>query len=759
MARELLAHSPKPPVPEQTYFRHGENVHRNAITNARSAAAYYRENAALFESTVDAAALYHDLGKLDDANQCILERASNNPLPIVHEDAGTQALLNLGLSESAMVVSAHHRGLFSFRVENSDDKPENRIFRHAFGDGEDAPCGGEKIASQIDRHLQLYIDRHRIAGLGCPAEKEINKGTPSFDGFTRRVALSCLVDADHGDTARHYRREVPTPITEGRWTERLAVLEQYVANLPKGDGNREQQRNILRQKVYEACRNAPIDPAIRSCDAPVGSGKTTAVMAHLLRVAAAHKPPLRHIFVVLPYTNIIKQSVETYRKALVLPGERPEDVVAEHHHQADFETLELRQLATLWRAPIIVTTAVQFFETLASHHPARLRKLHELPGSAAFVDETHAAIPSHLWPQVWRWLETWTRDWGGHIVFASGSLPRFWELPEFVEPPKKPHEVPDLVPDSLREELETAEKSRITACRHNGAMKCDELIEFITAKSGPRLLILNTVQSAAVVADRMRKTGHDVLHLSTALAPAHRDRIVNDVKRRLKTSAQNWTLIATSCVEAGMDFSFRTGFRESCSTSSLIQVGGRVSRGAEHGDAAVWDFRTLDDLLNQHPGFRVSTRVLDQLFNEGWLTQSGNRAPSELAKEAMRREITFTAKREAQKIIDAEHGKEYPSVSELCRVIDTDTRMVIIDPKLALALRGGEKISPIRLLRYSVQIWKKKIEEWDVQPVFPYATGAPELYEWTYPYDPDFLGYMHGILPQVEMRQTGGVIF
>ena len=61
-----------------------------------------------------------------------------------------------------------------------------------------------------------------------------------------------------------------------------------------------------------------------------------------------------------------------YRKALVLPGERPEDVVAEHHHQADFEDVSLRQLATLWRAPFIVTTAVQFFETLASHHPARV---------------------------------------------------------------------------------------------------------------------------------------------------------------------------------------------------------------------------------------------------------------------------------------------------------------------------------------------------------------------------------------------------
>ena len=214
----------------------------------------------------------------------------------------------------------------------------------------------------------------------------------------------------------------------------------------------------------------------------------------------------------------------------MLPGERPEDVVAEHHHQADFEDVSLRQLATLWRAPVIVTTAVQFFETLASHHPARLRKLHELPGSAVFVDETHAAIPSHLWPQVWRWLETWTRDWGGHIVLASGSLPRFWELTEFVDPPKKREDVPDLVPDSLRNDLEQAEKRRVTPLRRKEPLDCDGLITWVSEAQGPRLLILNTVQSAAVVADRMRKAGHDVLHLSTALAPIHRNRIVDRIK-------------------------------------------------------------------------------------------------------------------------------------------------------------------------------------------------------------------------------------
>ena len=105
------------------------------------------------------------------------------------------------------------------------------------------------------------------------------------------------------------------------------------------------------------------------CDSPVGSGKTTAVMAHLLQQASQRNS--HRIFVVLPYTSIIQQSVDIYRKALVLPEENPEEVVAELHSRADFQDFDTRYLTSSWRAPIIVTTAVAFFETLSSCQPSR----------------------------------------------------------------------------------------------------------------------------------------------------------------------------------------------------------------------------------------------------------------------------------------------------------------------------------------------------------------------------------------------------
>ena len=112
-----------------------------------------------------------------------------------------------------------------------------------------------------------------------------------------------------------------------RAAERLIQLDLHVAALKQKGAD--DDRNALRNGMYLACRDADIDADISSCDSPVGSGKTTAVMAHLL--AQAEKRGLRRIFVVLPFTNIIKQSVQTYRDMLVLPGENAHEVVAELH--------------------------------------------------------------------------------------------------------------------------------------------------------------------------------------------------------------------------------------------------------------------------------------------------------------------------------------------------------------------------------------------------------------------------------------------
>lgn len=740
--KHYLAHSAgkKPPVPPQGYSVHVSNVLRRVEENINRLISHYNGDVAYFQEAVRASAIFHDMGKLDDENQKVLWGKVAKKLPINHVDAGTANLIEADFVESALLVYSHHIGLQSIPEEMSKEE----LFLR-----------DPDTFARTKQNLRKYLMNHNQCVSDSVSTTKI--GPSDWSGLTRRIGLSCLVDADHGDTAENYQKEFPVSYPECKWRERLKKLDQYVNKLNnEGDQN---DRNTLRKKIYRACKEANTKISLYTCDSPVGTGKTTAVMAHLLKAAVDNN--LRHIIVVLPYTNIIKQSVDVYRKVLVLPGEQPEEVVAEHHHQADFEDIEVRQLTTLWKAPIIVTTAVQFFETIASNHPSKVRKLHELPGSGIFVDETHAAIPTFLWPQTWNWLKELSERWSCHFVFGSGSLPRFWNLRDLM---KSPEELPDLVNEDIRKGALKLERKRITPKRHPTVLDIESLLQLILSTSGPRLVIMNTVQSAAVVADKLARKiyGEEytidiftsrVIHLSTSLTPIDRDEIVKIVSKRLDPNNdeynRDFTVVATSCVEAGVDFSFRSAFRERAGTANLIQVGGRVRRHNEEFEPKLIDFKIEAPLINKHPAFDLSRQVLEKLFDEGKVETD---PPSELVTEAMRRELMSDTGTKHETILNKEDEADYPAVAEMYRVIADSSLLVLVDEELKKRLQNGENVDPRELNRKSVHIWKsKKLKT----PAYE-LEGFPGLYAWPVDlYDKSFLGYMKGLLPVIKMESEG----
>ena len=212
-------------------------------------------------------------------------------------------------------------------------------------------------------------------------------------------------------------------------------------------------------------------------------------MAHLLK--QAQERGLRRIFVVLPYTTIIRQSVRVYRQALTLPGEDANQVVAELHCRADFQDWSTRYLTSLWRAPIVVTTAVAFYETMASCQPASLRRLHELPGSAIFVDEAHNALPLKLLPLAWCWMNTMAEEWRCYWVLASGSLVRYWQLDSLrrAQISMTNPNAAELVPNALRTALANYEQGRICYHWKPEALRLQELVSWVQNAPGPRLLM------------------------------------------------------------------------------------------------------------------------------------------------------------------------------------------------------------------------------------------------------------------------------
>jgi CRISPR-associated endonuclease/helicase Cas3 len=520
----------------------------------------------------------------------------------------------------------------------------------------------------------------------------------------------------------------------------LHALDTYVAELSTRSRSAS-ARSQLRQQVYEAARSTFARDALYECDSPVGSGKTTAVMAHLLRVAVARR--LRHIFVVLPYTNVIDQTVEVYRQALVLAGEKPERVVAAHHHQADFENEDARHLATLWDCPIMVTTAVQFFETLAGNRPGKIRKLHEVAGSAIFIDEAHAAMPTWLWPVTWKWITELSSQWGCHFVLASGTLARFWQQPQFCSPPVF---LPNLLPDELRVRLSASEVSRVRYERVQNAMTVEALVDFARKLPGPRVIVLNTVKSAAVVACAYRCAGGDVLHVSTALAPRDRQRVIAVVRARLKDGADhNWTLIATSCVEAGVDFDFRSAVRELSTACSMVQLGGRANRhgNPDWGAATVWTVSLADSRITANPSLTTGRRVLERLFASGAV---GRLDASELCSSALRLELSeadVTAG--AERLKKADIALKFREMADLYRLIDEDTVLAVVDDEIADRVSRGQPVDPYDLAAASVHVARNKVADYNLAPL-----KDDELYRWALAHDGSFLGYMEGVIKRAE---------
>lgn len=748
--QEPLAHSPtKDGGKADSYARHIKGVLVGSMDRAKEMLFYATKSPSDLLKTIEAAATFHDLGKLDPDIQAVLRNGRRKKLKWDHVDAGVAHSWTIN-KMAAWLIRAHHAPGLPQKAEHFTEKTD----RHLRGRRYDSEPK-ERHDEQIERTnslLQQYLDVH---------EKHVGKlegeGCFGVHGLSMRLALSCLVDADYTDTAFFDSGHYPVAVPRTRWDERLTALCNYVRSLPIGESNAERTRNQQRMRFFESCLNSGIGSPIVACEGPVGLGKTTAVAAYLIR--RARDENLRRLIIVAPFTNILTQTGKSLRKALVLPDEDPYEVVVEHHHRADFSHRADREFGALWKAPIVLTTAVSFFEMLAACDPAALRKFHAVPGSAIFLDEAHAALPTKLWPQNWRWVRELAESWGCRFVFASGSLVRFWENKSVIDQPIR---LPELLLTEQSDEVMRSERDRVKFAQPSGGqvLTVSELIGFVKKQAGPRLVILNTVQNAAVVARAIKKSGLDVLHLSTALTPNDREIIHQRVEKRLEScDSGDWTLVATSCVEAGVNFSFHCAFRERFSTASIIQVGGRVNRHGEYsesGGGIVYDFALDDKGITQHPAATVSSDVLRILMSKNMLNSA---KPADVVTEAMLEELKDSGGLSSNPLLRAEAERDYPRVKEFGRVIDVDTRFVIVDRNLKELFKKHMPVDFRTLLQGSVQIWANKIDKLALPTVARGGrSSGSDIYIWNYEYDPDFLGYMEGVLKLSDFIEAGGAV-
>ncbi|MBN1424474.1 CRISPR-associated helicase Cas3' [Candidatus Fermentibacteria bacterium] len=555
------------------------------------------------------AGMWHDLGKFSETFQLYLaahgdyhreEVASSDadpatPLKTDHTSAGAQHAVSRAAIPGhllAYAIAGHHAGLLDGISEGAclDKRLRKQVDPWEHGLGEMPPLASPEEFPAV---LREALDRRAES----PEEAAF-----TFAFFTRML-FSCLVDADFLDTERFM--DPAKHESRLRWPddvlERMArTLDCYAEGLQQAPTPVDEERRRVREACLEA---ADMEPGLFSLTVPTGGGKTLSSLAFALRHAQIHN--LSRVIYVIPFTSIIEQNADVFRRALASMADIPDPVV-EHHSALDAgsETLTSRLAAENWDAPLIVTTSVQFYESLFANRPGRCRKLHNLARSVIVLDEVQKLPVSYLHPCLLA-LRELSAHYMSSVVLCTATQPAVVRREGF---PIGLKDVREIVPDPPG--LYAALKRVVV--RDLGSLSDEELTEKILRE--PQVLtILNTRRHARVLFERIGEQ-EGCVHLSAAMCPAHRSEVLDDVRKRLDRG-EPCRVVATQLIEAGVDVDFRVVFRSLAGLDALAQAAGRCNRNGRFGSGVTFVFRS--EHRDSECFLRETAQVADQLLGAG----------------------------------------------------------------------------------------------------------------------------------------------
>ncbi|MGB3742553.1 MAG: CRISPR-associated helicase Cas3' [Castellaniella sp.] len=391
------------------------------------------------------------------------------------------------------------------------------------------------------------------------------------DGFALwiRMLFSALVDADFLDTERYMDPDKFARRNTWPTLEELAPL--FDTDMSKLAAQAKPTKvNKLRADILRQCRDAAtLEPGLFSLTVPTGGGKTLSGMAFALEHARRHDK--RRIIHVIPYTSIIEQTANIFRDIFG-------DAVIEHHSNAesspDQETSASRLSCENWDAPIIVTTNVQFFESLFASRTSRCRKLHNIVDSVVILDEAQLLPPEFLQP-ILDVLNLLTQHYGVTAVISTATQPALASR-EYFDAQQSLRglvNVREIIadPDVLYRALERVKVRLPTDWQQS--IEWPRLAEELSACDSV-LAIVNTRKDARELWETMPQ---GTLHLSALMCGAHRSQVIQDIKARLKAGTPT-RVISTQLVEAGVDVDFPKVYRALAGLDSIAQAAGRCNR-------------------------------------------------------------------------------------------------------------------------------------------------------------------------------------
>ena len=520
--------------------------------------------------------LVHDMGKATKEFQTYL--AESNEVACNEDDEGEASVRKHGPDHSTLGAQWLDRSI----------KGLGRLLAYASSghhsgipDGVSTSGHASALSSRLEKNLNVASQPLRVD----VDMRRLGDETKSFllpeDGFVPafylRMLYSALVDADFLDTESFMDEERGSMRASGAYptmTELLSRLERRYAEIDRKtqesaahDSEVVRIRNEVRA---DCCAAAELDPGLFTLRVPTGGGKTLSSMLFALRHAVKHN--LGRVIVVIPFTSIIEQTADVYREIF------GEDNVLEHHCNVDLDSMppRLRLATENWDAPIVVTTNVQFFESLFANRSSRCRKLHNLARSVVILDEAQG-LPTDLLKPCLKSLNELVERYGTSVVLSTATLPVLFDksLLGTAALAQDGCVVTDIVSSTrkLEERLKRVEAKRVP-----GRITDDELLRMLDNEPCA-LVIVSTRRHARefYLKAKERFPERMVRHLSAQMCGQHRSNVLEEIKSCI-SSAEPCLLVSTQLIEAGVDIDFPCVCRELAGVDSLVQAAGRCNR-------------------------------------------------------------------------------------------------------------------------------------------------------------------------------------
>lgn len=622
--------------------------------------------------------MLHDIGKYSEEFQRKIQEDTNDRVD--HATAGAQVCKERGgyYSILSYCMAGHHAGLPDYG---------NTAMSSSL-------CGRWKKRI-CDYHA--YKDEIKIPKLDTdPIVFSKDRNMDFALGTFIRMLYSCLVDADFLDT-ESFMKNGDTGRNSGESMETLQNrLEKHISEWLKNtdiDTINGRRTEILKNCIKEGKQKE----GIFRLTVPTGGGKTLTSLAFALEHAVKnHKD---RIIYVIPYTSIIEQNAQVFREIL------GEDNVLENHCNVDYESSEefkpMQLASENWDKPVVVTTNVQFFESLFANKSSKCRKLHNIANSVVILDEAQMLPMDYLKPCT-AMLQELVDGYRTSIVLCTATQPT---LDAFF---RENALIKELCP-RMEEQFQFFQRVNY---QNLGKIRWDDLLEKLKRENNA-LCIVNTKKAAQMIYKEI--DGEGIYHLSTSMYPKHRKRVLKKIRERLKNN-EKCIVISTSLVEAGVDLDFARVYRQIAGLDSMIQAAGRCNREGKRklSDSMVYIF----DLEESYP---VQSQRQQMDVSKGILQDYADIADLKAITDYFTRLYHYRGTSlDKKKIMDEFQKMEcnFAKVAKEFRLIEENTRMIFInrEPEAdellqELRIKGVTRERMRKAGQYCIQVYDNEKSE------------------------------------------------